>query len=57
MWASTDGGKSFQPAPDVAIVSYFLVTGAGYLAGPGNPQSNVYKYSTDGVRWKEITVE
>jgi hypothetical protein len=56
MWASTDGGKTFQVAPDVAIAGYFVVTSAGYLAGPTNTESNVYKLSADGVQWKEITV-
>lgn len=56
MWASTDGGKTFQPAQDVPIASYFMRTGAGYLAGPDDPQSNVYRLSADGVRWKDISV-
>ncbi len=56
VWASSDGGTSFQQVPDAEISGHVFQTGAGYLVGPAAGVSNVYKYSTDGMRWKEISV-
>jgi hypothetical protein len=56
VWASSDGGARFQQAPEVGISGYVWQTGAGYLVGSRAGESKVYKFSTDGVRWKEISV-
>ena len=56
-WASKDGGHTFELLPSAEVTGIVRPTrGGGYLASPSFGMSNVYKFSTDGVRWKEIIV-
>jgi photosystem II stability/assembly factor-like uncharacterized protein len=55
-WASQDGGHTFHELPSDTVSGIIRRTRGGYLASPSFGMSNVYKFSTDGVQWKEITV-
>lgn len=54
-YVSEDGGQTFDPAP-VMPGSQVRWTRIGYLAATFDP-STVYRASTDGTHWREITVE
>lgn len=60
VWVSTDGGRNFTVDPNPEFAGFVKKTRAGYLASTSvsswSSVDNVYKLSTDGVRWKEIRV-
>ena len=55
-WASRDGGRTFDVVPSDEVTGIIRPTRGGYLASPSFGMTNVYKLSTDGVKWTEITV-
>jgi photosystem II stability/assembly factor-like uncharacterized protein len=56
VYRSMDGGKHFEALPNAGIAAIIAGTRGGYLAATSVGYSNVYKLSSDGVGWKEITI-